>query len=93
MSSAHGAGLMLLPLLLGLPTAEHAHDLPALGAGALLGAAAAVAHTLAMLGAMAAVALLVYEKVGLGVLRRAWINLDALWAGAVVTAGFATLFT
>jgi hypothetical protein len=93
MSSAHGAGLMLLPLLLGLPTAGHGHDLPALGSGALLAAAAALAHTLAMLAAMGAVALVVYEKVGLGVLRRAWINLDAIWAGAVVTAGFATLFT
>jgi hypothetical protein len=93
MSSAHGAGLMLLPLLLGLPTGGHDHDLPALGSGALLGAAAALAHTLAMLAAMGAIALVVYEKVGLGVLRRAWINLDGLWAGAVVTAGLATLFT
>jgi hypothetical protein len=93
MSSAHGAGLMLLPLLLGSPAIEHAHALPAPDSGALLGAAAAVVHTLAMLGAMGAVALLVYEKVGLGVLRRAWINLDALWAGAVVAAGVATLFT
>ena len=93
MSSAHGAGLMLMPLLLGLPTGGHGHDLPALGSGALLGAAAALVHTLAMLAAMGAVALIVYEKVGLGVLRRAWLNLDAIWAGAVVTAGFATLFT
>jgi hypothetical protein len=93
MSSAHGAGLMLFPLLLGLAASEHAHDLPAVGADPLLGAAAATAHTLAMLVAMGAVALVVYEKVGLGVLRRAWINLDVLWACAVVTAGFATLFT
>jgi hypothetical protein len=33
----------------------------------------------------------VYEKVGLGVLRRAWINLDAIWAGALTAAGFTTL--
>jgi hypothetical protein len=93
MSSAHGAGLMLLPVVLGQPVVEHAHDLPILASGALLGAAAALAHTLAMVGVMGAVALVVYEKVGLGVLRRAWVNLDALWAGAIASAGVATLFT
>ena len=88
MSTAHGAGLMLLPVLLGMPGGTHAHELPA-----LQDAAAAVAHTAAMLAAMGAVALVVYEKVGLGVLRRAWVNLDSFWAAAVMTAGVATLFT
>jgi len=46
-----------------------------------------------MLAVMAAVALLVYEWLGLDVLRRAWINLDRVWAGAVLVAGVATLFT
>jgi len=93
MSSAHGAGLMLFPLLLGLAAAGHAHDLPSLDGGLIVGAAAAMAHTLAMLVVMGAIAVVVYEKVGLDVLRRAWINLDAIWAGALAAAGLATLFT
>jgi hypothetical protein len=95
MSSAHGAGLMLFPVLLGLPAHEHADVLPAvaLGGVAAQDVAAVLLHTLAMLLAMGAVAVLVYEKLGLGVLRRAWVNLDLVWAAAVVIAGAATLFT
>ena len=119
MATAHGAGLMLLPVLLGLGAAGaagagpaapshthadgqvHVHTLAAAPAGltslsgaALAQDAAAVAvHTGAMLLVMAAVALLVYERLGLAVLRRAWVNLDAVWAGAVVVAGVFTLFT
>ncbi len=96
MASAHGAGLMLVPLLLGWHAEPHAHAWPlaALGAGGLLQDAAAVlVHTLAMLGAMGAVALLVYERLGVTVLRRAWLNLDLLWAAAFVGVGLATLFT
>jgi hypothetical protein len=48
-------------------------------------------HTLALLLVMGAVALAVYQTAGLGLLRRAWINLDLLWAGALVAAGGATL--
>jgi hypothetical protein len=59
----------------------------------LVGAAAVAIHTLAMLVVMGAVALVVYDKIGVGILRRAWVNLDKLWAGAVVTAGVVTLFT
>jgi hypothetical protein len=101
MSSAHGAGLMLLPLLLGLPAPAHAEDVVshALPAGGLAGAsllqdiAAVLVHTLAMLVVMALVAVVVYTRLGVGVLRRAWINLDALWAVVLVLAGVLTLFT
>ena len=44
-----------------------------------------------MFGAMALIALVVYEKVGLAILRRAWFNLDRAWAGALVAAGALTL--
>ena len=37
------------------------------------------------------IALVVYEKVGLAILRRAWFNLDRVWAGALVAAGALTL--
>jgi hypothetical protein len=115
MSTAHGAGLMLIPTLLGLAAAgsvAHSHAADAGGAvhshgpggavfeaGALSAAslapnaAALLLHTLAMLVTMAIVALLVYEKLGLSVLRRAWINLDAIWAVAVIAAGLFTLFS
>ena len=101
MSSAHGAGLMLFPLLLGLPEPAHAEGVAgqALTAGGMAGSslladvAAVVLHTLAMLAAMAAIAVLVYAKLGVMVLRKAWVNLDPLWAGSLVLAGVLTLFT
>ncbi|MBM7074918.1 hypothetical protein [Micromonospora humida] len=92
MSSAHGAGLMLLPVLLADPPAGgHAGHLAAAPAGALSGLAAAGAHTVAMLAVASTVALLVYEVLGVGVLRRAWFNVDRLWAGVLVAAGVVTL--
>jgi len=51
------------------------------------GLAAVAVHTAAMFAAMAAVAVLVYEKLGLAVLRRAWVNLDLLWACSLIVAG------
>jgi hypothetical protein len=87
MSSAHGAGLMLFPVLLhndldGITTASAVENLLAVSL-----------HTAAMLVTMAAIALLVYEKLGVGVLRKAWLNLDAVWATAIIAAGAVTLFT
>jgi hypothetical protein len=46
-----------------------------------------------MLLVTAAVALVVYEKLGLAILRKAWINLDLVWAVAILAAGVFTLFT
>ncbi|GGR95462.1 hypothetical protein GCM10010169_45000 [Micromonospora fulviviridis] len=94
MSAAHGAGLMLLPVLLAEPAVTagpHAGHVAAAPAGALTGLAAAAVHTGAMLGVALAVALLVYEVLGVGVLRRAWFNVDRLWAGVLVAAGVVTL--
>jgi hypothetical protein len=95
MSSAHGAGLMLLPVLASGPVpqtgGEHAGHLSAARGGELTGLAAAGVHTVAMFAVAAAVALAVYEVFGLGVLRTAWFNLDRLWAGVLVAAGITTL--
>jgi len=99
MSSAHGAGLMVAPVLLGGAAASASgggggHDLAMAGAAPVGVAAVGVAlHVLAMVGVMAVVALVVYDRVGVAVLRRAWVNTDALWAGAFVLAGVLTLFT
>ena len=102
MSTAHGAGLMLVPVLLSLAPAaapemghmDHAAHMRMAGAAAGLPGASLVAvglHTAAMFLVMAAVAVVVYEKVGLAILRRAWLNLDLLWAAALVAAGALTL--
>jgi hypothetical protein len=103
MATAHGAGLMLFPVLLALPAAAqetqagaHGHAAHGLGLGAAslaLDGAAVLVHTLAMLVVMGVLALVVYEKLGLAILRRAWINLDLIWAIAIVAAGLFTLFT
>ena len=101
MSTAHGAGLMLFPALLGLPSAEqaggpHAHAVPGFPASTdalVRNLAAVLLHTLAMLLAMGTIALLVHEKLGLVVLRRAWLNLDQAWAVALIAGGVITLFT
>ena len=90
MSSAHGAGLMLFPVLLGLPAPVHADDPLPLG---IQDVAAVMLHTAAMLVTMGAVALLVYDRIGVLILRRAWVNVDAIWAVAVIGAGLVTLFT
>lgn len=90
MSSAHGAGLMLAPVLLGLPVAGGYTDLRSLGGQAAL---AASLHVVAMLAVMGAVAVVVYERVGVAVLRRAWFNLDLAWAGVLVAGGAFTLLT
>ena len=50
-------------------------------------------HVAAMLAVMAVVALMVYDHVGVSVLKKAWINLDWVWAGASALAGVLTLFT
>jgi hypothetical protein len=90
MSSAHGAGLMLFPVILGLPAATLLEDPVPTGIQDL---AAVLLHTAAMLVTMGVVAVVVYERLGVGVLRRAWVNMDAIWAVAVVAAGLVTLFT
>jgi hypothetical protein len=98
MSSAHGAGLMVAPVLLGTGAAEPAHahaghDHPAATMDAAEALLAITVHVGAMLAVMAVVALLVYEKLGLAFLRRAWINSDQFWAAAFVAAGALTLVT
>jgi hypothetical protein len=90
MSTAHGAGLMLFPVLVGAH--DHA-EIPLNSAALVTDVTAVVVHSTAMLVAMGIVAVLVYDRLGLGVLRRAWLNLDRVWATAVVAAGAVTLFT
>ena len=119
MATAHGAGLMLVPVVLRLsessaptalaaPTAHdghvdrlaghadhlvfsgHAHHLAAASASAGVPFADVLAvgvHSLAMFLVMGTIAVIVFERVGLAVLRRAWFNLDRIWAAALIAAG------
>jgi hypothetical protein len=99
MASAHGAGFMVLPVLLGMSaeglgkyagSAEHIHGSSFAGPGFTL--AATAVHTFGYLLLTGVTAWLVYEKVGLAVLRKAWVNLDLLWAAALILTGVFTLF-
>ena len=104
MASMHGAGLMVLPFVLGTAAspataeAHHHHALslgggqvsPVLAAGVAaidpIGVTAPLIHTLGYLAVTGALAVIVYEKVGLRILRRAWINLNVLWGAALIAA-------
>lgn len=102
MATAHGAGLMLVPALVRLrasqtPTAiaqtgnhSHAHHTSAYGEGLVVSLLAVGVHTVAMFAVAGAIAVIVYHKVGVELLRRAWINLDLIWIGALALAGGAT---
>lgn len=132
MASAHGAGLMLVPVLLGWSAgegggdagadvmgdahhhhhaghepaaapeagahaghggdhAEHASVIAAVGKGPWLALLATAVHTLGYLAVMLVCAIVVYEWVGLAILRKAWLNLDGVWAVALMITGVATL--
>jgi hypothetical protein len=84
MSSAHGAGLMLIPAMLPLclfgspATAGHT---------VLIGTAALAVHTAAMLATIAVVSVIVYDWVGLACLRAGWINFDLIWIVALTACG------
>ncbi len=137
MATAHGAGLMLMPVVLQLPApsaavaaaspatyamgcshdthadhsmvaghampsdpgahmghGSHAAHLPGvmtMGGLPLAEVAAVGVHTAAMFLVMGVIALVIYEKVGLAILRRAWINLDQVWAAALISAGVLSL--
>jgi hypothetical protein len=85
MASAHGAGLMVLPVVLQMAPAHHMH-----GAG-MTGVGATLVHTLGYLTVTAAVAIVVYQKLGLAILRKAWFNLDLVWAVALIATGCVAL--
>jgi len=89
MATAHGAGLMLIPALIPL-----CGSMAGPFSGPLLVSLAAVAlHTLATLLVTAAIALLVYDWLGVGVLRRGWINFDRLWTIGLAGTGVLLIAT
>jgi hypothetical protein len=97
MASAHGAGLMIVPVLLRSNTVEAqsrfaAHDHMSQTITPLAGLLATGVHTVAYLIVTGLLAWVVYQKLGLALLRKAWINFDVMWASALVATGLVTLF-
>ncbi len=106
MASAHGAGLMLLPVLMAQPMSGMTHSMaggtsgmPSSWSTSSLTATtvgfAVLIHTASMLvvaGILAIAFFETYEKVGLRLLRSTWLNFDLLWAIALLMAGCVVLF-
>jgi hypothetical protein len=92
---AHGAGLMLVPIYLGLcgpgagPFGQPANSLFANDLG--VATAVSAVHALAMLAAAGMMALLVYRFFGLSMIARSWFNLDVVWAGSLILTGGVSL--
>lgn len=96
MASAHGAGLMVVPVLLATSTVEAAnkttsHNHMSATASPLAALLATGVHTLGYLAITGLIAWVVYRKFGLALLRTAWFNLDFVWAAALVVTGSVTL--
>ncbi len=97
MASIHGAGLMVIPLFLSSTAAGYGPEAMSVPMGhptwgnALVGLGATLVHGAGYLFVTALVAAIVYEKVGVGVLRKAWINLHLVWAVALIVTGGLTL--
>jgi hypothetical protein len=92
MATAHGAGFMLVPVLLHLDVGmAHAAHMHGLGGALGTGLVAVALHTTSMLAVAGAIAVVVYRWVGLAFLRRGWINVDLIWSIALIAAGAALL--
>ena len=88
MASSHGAGLMLLPALLGARADPHAdHGVMTASATVLF------VHSAAMLLAMTAAALVAFRLTGVGALRRVWVDTNAVWSIALAASGIMVLLT
>ena len=89
MAGAHGAGLMLVPVV--MPICLAAAPAPALDRSLGVAIAAVGLHTAVMLATIGTIAIVVYRWVGVAFLRRGWINLDLVWTLALLLCGVALL--
>lgn len=91
-ATAHGAGLMLVPVALGLCAAtpvdsSHAALMRSMNASLATAVVVSLVHTLAMIGAGLAMAWSVYRYLGLRILTRSWLDLDKVWGASLVLTG------
>lgn len=98
MASAHGAGLMVVPVLLRSSTVEaHAqmagHSHMSSAVSPLAGMLATGIHTVGYLAVTGLVAWAFYRKLGLALLRKTWFNFNLVWGAALVSTGLFTLLT
>jgi len=93
MASAHGAGLMVLPVFLSMAAMPKGSSCHARGAStqAFAAAMATLVHSMGYLAVTAIAAWLVVDRFGLGLLRKGWINLDVIWAAALMVTGCLSL--
>jgi hypothetical protein len=93
MASAHGAGLMVLPVFLKMTVDASGPACHRYGAStqATAAATATLVHGAGYMAATAVAAWIVVDRLGLGLLRTAWINLDLVWAAALIITGCLTL--
>jgi hypothetical protein len=104
MATAHGAPLMLLPIVMGLceapaaaaaaiPASAFGHDAMVGLMRSGLGTAVTVSlvHTLVMVGSGLCVAWVVYRYLGLRALRAVWLDLEVIWALALIASGIAVI--
>ncbi|MEJ8822054.1 hypothetical protein WKW80_08380 [Variovorax humicola] len=106
MATAHGAALMLLPILMGLcdtpmPAGatgatspfDHAAVMDLMRTSVRTAVAVSLVHTAAMIGSGLAAAWVVYRYLGLRALRSAWLDLDKVWALGLMASGGAAVAT
>ena len=96
MASCHGAGLMVLPFLLRITTVSaHSghHQATASASGAFAATAVTALHMAGYLLVTVMVAVIVYERLGLHLLRRLWFNLDLVWAAALIGTAVWTVWS
>jgi hypothetical protein len=91
MATAHGAGLMILPTMIPLCLASSPAGESQVSASATTALAAVAVHMAAMLVVTTAIAVMVYEWVGLAVLRTAWLNPDLIWTATLAGTGLLLL--
>jgi multisubunit Na+/H+ antiporter MnhC subunit len=96
MASAHGAGLMVVPVLFRSSTVEAksriaGHNHISQTVTPLAGMLATGVHTVAYLAVTGLLAWVVYRKLGLALLSKVWLNFDLVWAAALVATGLVTL--
>jgi len=94
MATAHGAGLMVVPVFVGMTMAgggAHMHHMPPASVSSETALVATGLHAVGYLAVTALVAIVVFERVGVGILRRAWFNVDLIWAATLVATGVLTV--
>jgi hypothetical protein len=92
MASAHGAGLMVVPVFIGMHNNCISYPNHAISAVDTSSALMAMAlHAAGYMVVTALIAALVFEKLGVGILRNAWFNVDLIWSVALIASGVLTV--